>query len=86
MKEPTKGKLYPILLSALVILADQISKLIIVAHYPLSKITRVFDGDILWITHVRNKAIAFSLGHGLPDFVRQILFIVLPIAVLVLLM
>lgn len=86
MKEPTKGKLYPLLLSALVILADQISKLIIVAHYPLSKITRVFDGDILWITHVRNKAIAFSLGHGLPDFVRQILFIVLPIAVLVLLM
>lgn len=86
MKETTKGKLYPLLLSTLVILADQVSKLIIVAQYPLGKITRVFSGDFFWITHVRNKAIAFSLGHGLPDLVRQILFIVLPIVVLALLM
>ncbi|MDL2230086.1 signal peptidase II, partial [Treponema sp. OttesenSCG-928-L16] len=32
--------------------------------------------------HVRNKAIAFSLGHGLPDAVKPVLFIALPLLVL----
>lgn len=90
MEISTKGKLVPLILSIFVILADQISKMIIVARFPLTggrdAVLKVFGGDFLWITHVRNKAIAFSLGHGLPDVARQILFILLPVVVLALLM
>jgi signal peptidase II len=43
---------------------------------------RVRRNDFLWIIHVRNKAIAFSIGHGLPDGLRSLLFILLPLGVL----
>jgi signal peptidase II len=36
----------------------------------------------LYIYHVRNKAIAFSLGHNLPDSLRPFLFVFVPIVVL----
>ena len=38
----------------------------------------------LW--HVRNRAIAFSIGHNLPDSLKPPLFIILPIIVLALLL
>lgn len=48
----------------------------------MGKITDVFNNDFLWIYHVRNKAIAFSLGEGLPGSVKPVLFIIVPILVL----
>jgi len=36
----------------------------------------------LQIWHVRNKVIAFSLGKDIPDAIKPILFIVLPLLVL----
>ncbi|MDR2519025.1 MAG: signal peptidase II [Spirochaetaceae bacterium] len=83
-----KGKLLPFILTACIILADQGVKSVIVRRWPLEApngmvfITRVFDSDFLWIIHVRNKAIAFSIGSNLPDTVRPALFIVLPVIVL----
>jgi signal peptidase II len=84
----TKNKMRPFLLTAFIILADQLVKSFIVKKWPLENgnggvfITDVFNNDLLWIIHVRNKAIAFSLGHTLPDTLRPVLFIILPLLVL----
>ena len=77
----------PLSLMAFIILADQIVKAIIVKNWPLEGnrerfIKDVFNNDFLWIYHVRNKAIAFSMGDRLPDSVKPVLFIVIPILVL----
>jgi signal peptidase II len=79
-----KEKLPPFILTGLVILADQLIKSFIVKNWPRegSLIKDVFNNDFLCIYHVRNKAIAFSLGQNLPDSLRPALFIVLPLIVL----
>lgn len=76
-------KLLPFLLTAAVIIADQGVKSFIANKWPQNHfIADVFGNEILWIIHVRNKAVAFSLGENLPDSVRPVLFIVFPIIVL----
>ncbi|MDR0399628.1 MAG: signal peptidase II [Treponema sp.] len=79
-----KSKTLPFSLSALVILLDQAVKIYIVSRWPLqgSLIKDVFGNDFLYIYHVRNRAIAFSLGQNLPDNLRPLLFIIVPILVL----
>jgi signal peptidase II len=71
-------------LTALILLFDQGVKAHIVSNWPLqgSLIKDVFNNGFLYIFHVRNKAIAFSLGHNLPDSLRPFLFIIIPILVL----
>lgn len=55
----------------------------IARNYPIASfISDVFNNDLLWIIHVRNKAVAFSLGDNLPMSIRPALFIVLPVIVL----
>ncbi|MFA6507461.1 MAG: signal peptidase II [Treponemataceae bacterium] len=83
-KEKSREKLLPLILIALVIIVDQLSKAWIVTNYPGDGIfiKDLFDNDFLWIIHVRNKAIAFSIGNGLPDSVRMVLFIAIPLVVL----
>ena len=82
-----KNKLLPFSLTAAALAADQVSKAIITARWPLDDtfIADVFGNDLLWIYHVRNTAIAFSLGHNLPDWIKPALFVVLPLGVLALL-
>ncbi|MDR0645081.1 MAG: signal peptidase II [Treponema sp.] len=76
-------KLLPFLLTAFIILVDQLSKAWIVRNYPIASfISDVFDNDLLWIIHVRNKAVAFSLGDNLPMSIRPALFVILPIILL----
>jgi signal peptidase II len=78
-----KDKALPFILTGFVILADQLVKDFIVRHWPQEGFIKdVFGNDFLYIYHVRNKAIAFSLGHNLPDSLRPILFIIAPIVVL----
>jgi signal peptidase II len=78
------AKLKPFMLTAIVLLIDQLSKAIIAINWPGDGILikKVFGGDFLWIYHVRNKAIAFSLGQGIADGIKPILFIVFPLIVL----
>jgi signal peptidase II len=83
----TIKKIVPFSLTAFVILADQLVKSYIVKNWPISDsggvfIKDVFENDLVWIIHVRNKAIAFSMGHNLPDTVRPALFVILPLIVL----
>jgi signal peptidase II len=81
----TREKVMPLFLTTFVILADQITKAIIVKIQPLhpALIKDVFNNDLLWIYHVRNKAIAFSIGDGLPEPVKKVAFVIIPILVLV---
>jgi signal peptidase II len=83
-----KTKVLPFILTGLIVLADQAVKSFIVKNWPLRTvggqefIKDVFNNGIVQFWHVRNPDIAFSLGRGMPDNLRPILFIVLPLAVL----
>jgi signal peptidase II len=82
-----KERFLPLLLTGIIIIADQCSKSFIANRWPIgSMIKDVFNNDFLQIIHVRNKVIAFSLGQNLPDAVRPVLFIVLPLFVLAVLL
>jgi len=84
----TKKKLLPISLTAIVIILDQITKALVVKNIPrLSYYTdgcviRIF-GDYFRLIHVRNNAVAFSMGSSLPDNLRHILFAILPLLVII---
>ena len=75
----------PFILTALIVVLDQVTKAFIVRNWPRQGtiIKDVFDNDFLIIYHVRNTAIAFSIGDGLPQPWRFILFVIVPILVLV---
>lgn len=77
------SRVWPLSLTCLVFLADQISKAWVVATIPENSIGWMFFGDFLAIVHVRNTAIAFSMGVGLPTLVKLVGFIVLPLLLLV---
>lgn len=84
IKDKTK-RFLPYLLSLIIIVLDQVSKSWIVATIPEGTVGYSFLGDFLWIVHVRNTAIAFSMGEGFPLIIKYIFFIGLPIALMVLL-
>lgn len=77
-------KLLPLILTVTVIIIDQITKSLIVKYIPLTTlfssegIIRV-AGDYIRIIHVRNKAIAFSLGSSFSLNARRILFAFAPL-------
>jgi signal peptidase II len=78
-----KEKMLPFSLTAFIILADQIVKAVIVKIQPEPGLIKdVFNNDFIWIYHVRNKVIAFSLGESLPEVIRPFIFIIIPILVL----
>ena len=82
-----KALFLPFLLTAFVVILDQATKAFIVRNWPQQGtfITDVFGNDFLIFFHVRNPAIAFSIGYGLPQPWRLILFIIVPIIVLIVL-
>ncbi len=84
MKVPQRRLILPFTLSAAALVLDQVTKALIVAASPKtdSFIADVFGNDFLWIIHVRNKAIAFSMGQTFPDALRAALFIILPLVVI----
>lgn len=73
----------PFILSAVVIALDQISKALVVKYIPEGMVAKSYFNDWLWICHVRNDAVAFSMGDSLPVFLKYILFIALPIVLMV---
>jgi len=85
MSQAVYKKLSYFLLTVFAVAADQLSKFFIVKNWPQNGtfIKDVFGNGLLEIYHVRNKAIAFSLGHNLPDMIRPFLFVIVPIGVLV---
>ncbi len=72
----------PFILSLAVVLADQGTKYLVIREIPENTIGAQYFGDFFRIIHVTNTAIAFSIGSGLPDFLRKVLFIIIPLVLL----
>ena len=79
----TRDRLLPFILTAAIIAADQIIKAIVVGALPLHQPQEVI-GDLVRFTLVQNPAIGFSIGHNWPEGLRRVLFLILPLAVMVL--
>ena len=82
-KRDLRPRLFPLILSAGIILLDQATKLAIVLTIPVGRGISMI-GDFFRIIHVQNPAIAFSIGRGLAASTRRPLFAFLPLVVVVL--
>lgn len=80
-KPSLRERLYPVSLTLAVVLVDQVTKALVVARVDPYTIGAELFGGFVRVIHARNPAIAFSLGHGLPEPLRSILFTVLPLLV-----
>lgn len=77
-----KKRFRPFILSALIIIIDQLTKAWIVKNIPEGTVGYSFFSDFLWIVHVRNNAVAFSLGESIPVVLKYILFVGLPLLIM----
>lgn len=82
MNKELKSKLWPISLAALVIILDQITKILVVKNIPLYTIGTSFFGDFLRIIHVANTGVAFSVGATWSDTLRRLFFSLIPLIVI----
>ncbi|MBQ0072194.1 MAG: signal peptidase II [Spirochaetales bacterium] len=84
MSEEKNLKRYlPLLLSLLVVVLDQVTKIWIASTLKEGTIGYRFFGDFLWIIHVRNNAVAFSMGESMPVMLKYIFFVGFPILLMV---
>lgn len=82
MDSDRKQLFYPFILTVVLIIADQITKLLIIRTIELHTIGySAFDG-LLRIVHTRNLGIAFSIGRGFSETLRSMLFILIPLAIM----
>lgn len=70
------------LLSAVIVAADQITKILVEKLIPPYTIAWSFAGDFFRLIHVKNQGVAFSMGNGFSDALRIGLFIAVPLLVL----
>ena len=78
-----KKAFLPFLLTISIVVLDQITKALVVRYIPINTVFASFFSDFLRIVHVRNTAVAFSIGSSLPYMFKVVFFIVLPLLVLV---
>ena len=78
-----RKKMLPFILTAAVIILDQITKAFIVKNIPVFTIGYSFFGDFLRIVHVANTGVAFSMGDSMPFILRRICFGIIPLVVIV---
>jgi signal peptidase II len=74
-------KYLPMSLALIVIVLDQVSKTLVTVFIPEN--TYSAGNHFLDIIHVRNKVIAFSLGSSLPDMMKPLLFIAVPVIIII---
>ena len=82
MNKELKSKVLPITLAVVVIVLDQITKMLVVRHIPLYTIGTQFFGDFLRIIHVANTGVAFSVGASWSETARRFLFSLIPLIVI----
>lgn len=75
-------RFWPLMASALIVALDQFTKALVTAAIPVGTVAWAWGSDFFWLVHQRNTGVAFSLGNGLPEGLRHVLFIVIPLAVL----
>jgi signal peptidase II len=81
----TAARLRWLVLSAGVLLLDQITKSLIRARLPLHDSESIVPG-LFSLTHVTNRGALFGLLHDLPDPWRAVLFTVVPFAAILLIL
>lgn len=85
MADSRAKKIRPFILTALLLVIDQVSKAIIVRFvdpFPFSQGIQVI-GDFFRIIHARNLGVAFSIGGGFSGGLRSVLFMIIPVLVIV---
>ena len=82
MNKELKAKLWPISLAAIVIIIDQITKILVMKNIPIYTIGAQFFGDFLRIIHVANTGVAFSVGATWSETLRRFLFSLIPLIVI----
>src|SRR5208337_1239766 len=80
-KRDIRTRLVPLILSAGIILVDQVAKLVVIRTIPRGTAVSVI-GDFFRLIHVQNPAIAFSIGRGIQAGTRRPLFMLLPLIVI----
>ena len=82
-KIETLKKSLPVLLSLGIIIADQITKIIVFNNIPFGDTYASFFDELIRITHVWNTGAAFSFGASFAPIIRAIMLKGLPLVVLV---
>lgn len=82
MDKNLKSKLLPFTLAIVVIVLDQITKMLVVNYIPPYTIGASFFGDFLRIIHVSNTGVAFSVGASWSETIRRLLFSLIPLIVI----
>ena len=82
MNKELKSKLLPISLAVIVIIVDQITKILVMKNIPLYTVGASFFGDFLRIIHVANTGVAFSVGATWSETARRFLFSLIPLIVI----
>ena len=89
-KTPLKQKLIPLILLVLTIIADQVTKQLVVKNIPQTTFFSNTDegviqviGSFLQFIHVRNNAVAFSIGSTLSQSWRTVLFSFAPLILII---
>lgn len=77
-----KAKMSPLILSVVIIIADQITKAFIIKNVPVGTVYFSLFGDFFRIIHVTNLGAAFSLGNGLSSVWRFVSLCIIPLLVL----
>ncbi len=83
MEIQQKSVYRPFILTIVIVAIDQLSKYWVVTNIAIGTVFRSYFSDFLWIVHVRNSAIGFSVGDNLPMAAKKILFVLLPFILLV---
>jgi signal peptidase II len=83
MTAMTKRPLTPFILTAFLIVLDQVTKGLIISKIQLGTIGWSAFGDFFWLVRQQNTGIAFSMGDNLGVSIRTVLFIALPLILVV---
>jgi len=89
-KTPLKQKMIPLIMIVLTIVVDQLTKTLVVKYIPQfsyfsgdKENVIPIIGDFLRLIHVRNNAVAFSIGSGLSQSWRTVLFSFMPLILII---
>lgn len=77
---------FPFVLSIAIVIADQISKALVVRliePYRVSREMIPVIGNFVSFIQTQNLGVAFSIGQNWPPVVRRVLFVLIPLAVVV---
>jgi len=85
-KNDIKDKILPLILTVVVLIADQLTKMLVVKNILPYTIGMSFGGDFLRIIHVYNTGAAFSMGHDWAETLRLLVLSIIPLIVLIIVM